>query len=487
MNDEPTLVVDNGAHSIKTCWASSSDEPSIVPNGIFQSKADKRTYVGADISQLKDASGLVYHLPFERGILTDWNIEKTVWDHTFNYQEPKIDPADIRLLLTEPALNLPVVTESIDQMVFEEYDFASACVMPAAALAPFLPLDDIQQRTPECTLVVDVGFSFSQIIPICRGQVQEAAVRRLDIGGKMLTNYLKETASFRHWYMMDQTAVVNAVKEACCYVAPTSGAFSSDLERVKSSRNDIVQEYILPDFTSKSAEHPLGHLRTTDMPIADEQILPMGNERFTTPEILFHPSIIGMDQMGLPEIVADAIEALPEMLRGLYWGNVICIGGSACLPGFVGRLQVELRELATEDYTVRVRASSTPITHAAKAARHILQHPELDYDGVLSLEASFVTREEYQEYGSELCRRRFRRDANTADLKKTAGGVKPINRRRSSGKHSRSASNSGLAQDDEDESGPENDDWRRQAVATIMSGAAKPGKPKTKARNRKGW
>jgi len=34
-----------------------------------------------------------------------------------------------------------------------------------------------------------------------------------------MTNYLKELISFRQWYMMDDTHVVNAAKEACCYVS----------------------------------------------------------------------------------------------------------------------------------------------------------------------------------------------------------------------------------------------------------------------------
>jgi len=43
--------------------------------------------------------------------------------------------------------------------------------------------------------------------------------RRIDVGGKLLTNYLKELVSFRHWYMMDQTAVMEHAKEQACYVS----------------------------------------------------------------------------------------------------------------------------------------------------------------------------------------------------------------------------------------------------------------------------
>lgn len=40
----------------------------------------------------------------------------------------------------------------------------------------------------------------------------------IDVGGKLMTNYLKELVSFRQWYMMDQTSVIERAKEECCYV-----------------------------------------------------------------------------------------------------------------------------------------------------------------------------------------------------------------------------------------------------------------------------
>lgn len=53
---------------------------------------------------------------------------------------------------------------------------------------------------------------------------------RIDIGGKLLTNHLKELISFRQWYMMDQTSVVEKVKETCCFV---SNEFNHDWETAK--------------------------------------------------------------------------------------------------------------------------------------------------------------------------------------------------------------------------------------------------------------
>lgn len=56
------------------------------------------------------------------------------------------------------------------------------------------------------------------------------ASHRIDIGGKLMTNYLKEIVSYRHWYMMDQTSVMEHAKEEACYV---STQWKQDLETAK--------------------------------------------------------------------------------------------------------------------------------------------------------------------------------------------------------------------------------------------------------------
>jgi hypothetical protein len=62
--------------------------------------------------------------------------------------------------------------------------------------------------------------------------------------------------------------------------------------RVNSQQNPIVQEYILPDFSSRQ----MGRVRRAGEEIGQqEQVLRMGNERFLVPEILFRPDDIGKE------------------------------------------------------------------------------------------------------------------------------------------------------------------------------------------------
>lgn len=45
-----------------------------------------------------------------------------------------------------------------------------------------------------------------------------------------------------------------------------------------------------------------------------EQILRLANERFAVPEMLFHPSDIGIQEMGIPEAIVDSVQSLSEGL-----------------------------------------------------------------------------------------------------------------------------------------------------------------------------
>jgi hypothetical protein len=50
---------------------------------------------------------------------------------------------------------------------------------------------------------------------------------RINIGGKHLTNQLKEVISYRQLMVMDETFVINQVKEDLCFV---STDFTSDIQ-----------------------------------------------------------------------------------------------------------------------------------------------------------------------------------------------------------------------------------------------------------------
>ena len=85
-------------------------------------------------------------------------------------------------------------------MVFEEYGFSSFAALPAQPLslrAWAAERPDLPAAAAGVGVVVDAGFSFTHAVPLCDGRVLWPSVRRINLGGKALTNYLKELVSYR--------------------------------------------------------------------------------------------------------------------------------------------------------------------------------------------------------------------------------------------------------------------------------------------------
>jgi actin-related protein 6 len=83
-------------------------------------------------------------------------------------------------------------------------------------------------------------------------------------------------------------------------------------------------------------------------------MLRLNNERFSVPELLFTPSDIGIQQMGVAAAAYDAILACPEETRPHLLCNVLLTGGCALFPGFCQRVTDELRKLAPVEMSVQV-------------------------------------------------------------------------------------------------------------------------------------
>ncbi|WWD21521.1 actin-like protein ARP6 [Kwoniella shandongensis] len=422
MTTPPILILDNGAYEIKAGISGLDWEPRVFPNSIARSRTEKKVYVSDEIDDCKDLSGIVYRRPFDRGMLVNWDAEKMIWDRVFSPAGMNVNPTETSLLVTEPYFNLPNIAETYDQMVFEEWEFSSYFRSTPAALIPYGGLfENDQGIPPECMIVVDVGYSYTHIIPFRDGQIIWEHVKRIDVGGKLLTNHLKHLISFRQWNMIDQTHVVNAVREACGYV---SMDWKGDLEKCKQDPNhiDIVQEYVLPDFSARSTSRT-GYIRSGPNAVPpeddgavktngdsgrkpskqveeEEQVLLMGNERFAGPELLFNPSDIGLKQTGLPETIAYVISMMPEELRGMYWAHIGIFGGLGNIEALGERLERDLQALCPVDYEIGIFEAFDPASPPYVSATSLTSSE-------IYLSTYPVTRAEYLEHGSSICRRRF--------------------------------------------------------------------------------
>jgi actin-related protein 6 len=90
-----TLILDNGAHTIKGGFSSATSkqethEPDldndcqIIANCIARSTRDKRSYVGPELlDECWDFGELAFRRPIERGFVVNWEGEKAIWERSF--------------------------------------------------------------------------------------------------------------------------------------------------------------------------------------------------------------------------------------------------------------------------------------------------------------------------------------------------------------------------------------------------------------------
>ncbi|KAK7503270.1 hypothetical protein BaRGS_00005535 [Batillaria attramentaria] len=384
-----TLVLDNGAGSAKVGF-STDKEPKIIPNCVMKAKNVRtRIFIGDQIDECKDLSSLYYLLPFQKGYLVNWDIERQVWDHMFGKDCCKVDFNETTLVVTEPCLNFQSIQEAMTEVLFEEYQFKAIyrCNAPHLSQYKYSKKDSQNQQ---CTLLVDSGYSFTHLVPFCKGKKLRDAVCRLNVGGKVLTNHLKEVISYRQLMVMDETYVVNQMKEDVCYV---SANFTQDMNiaRRKGAENTIMREYVLPDFSHIKRGYVRQKDDPTDKTEGYEQTIRMNNERFAVPELLFHPSDVGIQEMGIPEAITHVLSKVDEELHPHLLTNIVLTGGNCHLPGFQDRVYQGVRSLASDEYDVATFLPPNPMTYAWEGGCLLSQDPQFH--------KMVLTRQDYDEQG----------------------------------------------------------------------------------------
>lgn len=406
----PIFIMDNGASTIKSGFAS-DDQPQLIPNAKMKVKSERqRQYVGDQIENCKDCSGLYYILAHQRGFLINWDIQREVWEYLLTRKYSTLIPKETDLILTEPYFNFKTIQNNTDEVLFEEYGFNSVFRTNTGYLAS---INNMNQTSPDekssadnpneinlACLVVDSGFSFTHIAPYVycekRGYLKlKQGVRRIDIGGKALTNHLKEIISYRQMNVMDETFVINQCKEDTCFVATDFKASLRECEKKK--HNKIARDYILPDFTSVKR----GYVRKpvwkasirTDPNSTEPQFLRLANERFQVPEILFNPSDIGISQIGIVEAIVDSINSLPRKLHPFLYRNVVLIGGNASMPGYKERIENGLRAYCPSEFQLNVYLSDNPTTLSWFGGRALAQKHTQMFDQMV------ITKKQYDESG----------------------------------------------------------------------------------------
>lgn len=370
------IVCDAGTESIKCGFADSNIPAHIIPSMVGKrciddSKQEVNAVKGMMVGDeaRKHCRKQKMNYPVDNiGIVRNWEDMKHLWDYAFGETKLNVDPKTCKILLTEPPMYPMLTREKTIEIMCEDYKFEGVSI----GIQPILTL---YARGLLTGVVIDCGDGSTHISPVCEGLLLPDLTKRLDIGGRDITNYLRELFMCRGYKIDFEDA--RMIKEKFCYV----GYNMEQEENLASETTCLMEEYKLPDG----------------------QVIKLGYERFRAPEVLFQPGLIGTDKAGVAEILFNTLQAIDIDKRADYYKHIVLCGGGTMFPGFSSRMEREIKQL----YCERVFNGDT--SKLSNVGIRIVEHEQPQHavfvGGALQAgimkdkEGFWMTRQEYEEKG----------------------------------------------------------------------------------------
>lgn len=264
-----------------------------------------------------------------------------------------VKPAEFPLILTEPPNNPKSNREEMVEIMFETFEVPTLNISIQGVLA-------LLGSGRTSGLVLDVGEGVTQTIPVFDGRLLTPGIKRLDMGGQELNTVLAKLLATEGVCLtttQDRHAV-RLMKEQYCFV----------LQDPSLEQADCVS-HALPDG----------------------RIIPLGNMRWRCPEVLFNPSLVGLESQGVAGLVWESVEACEIDTRKDLLSKVILSGGTTMFPGFAERLTRELQSFAPARSRIGIAQSENQQYAVWNGAKVIADLQELQED-------QWMTRDEYDEY-----------------------------------------------------------------------------------------
>jgi len=385
--EKAALVVDNGSGWIKAGMAGDDAPRSVFPSIVghpegTQSRRDvKEAYVGDDIVGVIGRLRLTY--PIKRGIVTSWDDMEKIW-HQAYYNGLHVAVEDYTVMLTETPLNPKADRERMTQIHFETFSVPAMYVQNQAVLALYAA-----GRTTGC--VFDSGDGVSHTVPVYEGHALPHAIKRLDLAGRDLTEWMMKCLMEKGYTFSTTPAEIKLV----CDVKEKLGYVAMDYDeemRMAKDNADLAKDYELPDG----------------------KVIHVDTARFKCPEALFQPSMLGrhhaamadgIHQMCFSSIMACDVDM--DVKKDLCQ-NLVCSGGSTMYEGLPERLGKEIAALAPPTMT---RGGG----HDGRGGVMIIAPPERKYSvwtggSILSALGTFqsmwITKAEYDDAGPAIVHRK---------------------------------------------------------------------------------
>eukprot|EP01012_Entosiphon_sulcatum_P031593 TRINITY_DN4009_c0_g1_i1.p1 TRINITY_DN4009_c0_g1~~TRINITY_DN4009_c0_g1_i1.p1 ORF type:complete len:392 (+),score=68.24 TRINITY_DN4009_c0_g1_i1:171-1346(+) len=324
MAEKPAVVLDLGSGFTKCGFAGAN-----FPTAVFQSVVGRPLLRSGELSEglnLKDImvgddavavrNALDITQPIKQSVVRDWANLEILLDYAFS-EKLNINPSEHKIMLTEPPMNSRKGREKMVELLMEHYKFSHLYVGMSAVLS-------LYAQGLLTGLVVDTGDGVTHTVPVVEGFLLGKAVKRIDLGGRDVTDYLIKLL-LRRGYAFNSTAdfdTVRQIKERFCYVS-----CDHDLESRLAYETTVLE---------KSYELP------------DGRVLRIGMERFEAPEVLFQPHLVEKEGRGLGDLVYSTIQDCDIDVRMELYKHILLSGGNSMFPGLPTRIENTIKDVYTE-------------------------------------------------------------------------------------------------------------------------------------------
>ncbi|XP_077106189.1 actin-related protein T2 [Ranitomeya variabilis] len=322
--DFPAVIFDNGSGLCKAGISGEAIPRSVITSVVGRPRVrspltgidQKICYIGEDAQARRGILALTY--PVERGIITSWDDMEKIWSYVYNH-ELGLSASDQPVFLTETPLSPIANRKKMAEIMFEGFNVPGIHVASQAAL----PLYSSGATTG---MFVNSGHGVTHMVPIYEGCIITNTVVRLNLAGWDITDFLvKLLLEVGHSFVSSaEQEIARDIKEHLCYIQlngnPPCGTTGGS------------KIYHLPDGNTISLDSQL----------------------YRAPEILFQPSIIGIEATGLHEMIYTTIMKCPIDVRRDLFSNIVLSGGTTMIPGFNHRIFEEILPMVPNGVKVNV-------------------------------------------------------------------------------------------------------------------------------------
>ena len=304
-----SVVLDIGEFSSKIGYASENEPRNTFYTLVGEPKYaniemdyQKQYYVGNEVAS---SIGLYkIHHPIKMGRIDDWDFFEKVLDYVF--YTLIIEPSSVNVLYTHHPLLSTEEKRRLFELFFDKYQVMG-----------FYPILDslltMYSGGFQTGLVIEMGASSTRIVPIYKGYMLSHAVEVVQMGGTILDNF-----------MFDQLQ---------------NAGFSTD-SSVRREIGRVIKERAC--FVSLDFNEDKNHVKKKDFRLPDGDMIELGLERFTVPELLFKPDLFNLEEKPLHTAILDVISNCDVDTRTELLENIFLSGGSSVIPQLELRLQNEL-------------------------------------------------------------------------------------------------------------------------------------------------